>query len=73
MSSKDKTRDKLVDSMRTVKASDAAGSDEVQEEKKTGSPQKRAVKKKVSRKKITQKIESTPGDSYQKSPRVWPD
>ena len=79
-SSQEKTRNKLMDSMRKTKASatgttePAASTNKV--EKKQAQKRKRAVTKKpakASTKKVSKKVSKTAADQYQAGQRVWPD
>ena len=80
ISSQEKTRNKLMDSMRKTKAS-ATGKTEPAAttknvEKKEPQQSKRAVAAKPAKaatKKVTKKVSKTAADQYQASRRVWPD
>lgn len=80
MSSQDKTRSKLMDSMRKTKEGATAKSEPVAttKNKETKKPQqkKRAPAKKTASakpKKVTKKVASAATGQYQSAGRVWPD
>lgn len=76
MSSNDKTRQKLMESMRKTKAGTGKKSVEAEEKDKSQAKKDKAVKakSKKAQKKVARKsdVEST-RDPYQSSRRVWPD
>ena len=76
MSSKDKTRQKLVGSMRKTKADAGIGTENTEEKKVSPDlPKAKPAKQPVARESRRQSTrpESAQGDSYQSGRRVWPD
>ncbi|MCG6975689.1 MAG: hypothetical protein LJE56_04690 [Acidiferrobacterales bacterium] len=76
MSSKDKTRQKLVGSMRKTKADAGIGTENADETKASPDlPEPKPPKQPAARepKRESTKPVSAKGDSYQSGRRVWPD
>jgi hypothetical protein len=76
MSSKDKTRQKLVGSMRKTKADAGIGTENAEAEKvSTDLPKPKPEKQAVGRETKPQstKPDTARGDRYQSGRRVWPD
>ena len=80
MSSQDKTRSMLMDSMRKTKEGVSAKTEPVattkSKQKKQPQQKKRMPAKKTARttpKKVTKKVASTATGQYQSARRVWPD
>lgn len=76
MSSKDKTRQKLVGSMRKTKADAGIGVGDAEETKvRPGLPQPKLPRQPVARetRRESPKTDQLKGDRYQSGRRVWPD